>query len=167
MQRSIDRLLASAHYGERWARHWLDVARYAESSGKEANITFPHAWRYRDYVVRAYNTDKPYNRFVLEQLAGDELAEVTPESIAATGYYRLGVWDDEPADRELARYDVLDGVRLALLEGTPTLQLWPYIWPALLMGIIAIHIHKGQIGPMFYQYFHHAKVPLSGSMHKG
>src|SRR5262249_25811074 len=68
------------------------------------------AWRYRDYVIGAMNDDTPYDRFITEQLAGDELPEVTPRSMTATGYYRLGLWDDEPADRAQAFYDGLDGI---------------------------------------------------------
>ena len=69
----MDRLLASPHYGERWARHWLDLARYAESEGFKADETRPNAWRYRDYVIQSFNANKPYDRFVKEQIAGDEL----------------------------------------------------------------------------------------------
>ena len=104
----VDRLLASPHYGEHWARHWLDLVRYAETNSFERDGVKPHAWRYRDYVIRALNDDKPYDRFVIEQLAGDELAEPTADSLVATGYYRLGLWDDEPADKLQARYDELD-----------------------------------------------------------
>ena len=107
-EKVIDRLLDSPHYGEHWTRHWLDVVRYAETNSFERDDPKPHAWRYRDYVIRAFNQDKPYDQFVREQLAGDELDEVTAESIIATGYYRLGIWDDEPADRLLAKYDNLD-----------------------------------------------------------
>src|SRR5205814_5775183 len=71
--RLVDRLLASPHYGERWGRHWLDVARYADSGGFETDLFFGHAWRYRDYVIRSFNADKPFNRFIREQIAGDEL----------------------------------------------------------------------------------------------
>jgi hypothetical protein len=74
-ERVVDRLLASPHYGERWAQHWLDVVRYAESNGYEVDGERPHAWRYRDYVIRAFNDDKPYDHFLIEQLAGDQLAE--------------------------------------------------------------------------------------------
>ena len=75
-ERLIDRLLASPRYGERWGRYWLDVAGYADSEGKrEQDLPRPHAWRYRDYVIRSFNADKPYDRFLLEQLAGDELAD--------------------------------------------------------------------------------------------
>jgi hypothetical protein len=84
----IDRLLASPHYGERWGRHWLDVARYADSSGFEHDFDRPNAWRYRDYVIRAFNQDKPYNAFLAEQIAGDELDRVTDDSMIATGFLR-------------------------------------------------------------------------------
>lgn len=101
----IDRLLASPRYGERWGRYWLDLAGYADSEGKrEQDLPRPHAWRYRDYVIRSFNADKPYDRFLLEQLAGDDLAdyehatEITPEiydNLVATGFLRMasdGTW---------------------------------------------------------------------------
>ncbi|MEW4567316.1 PSD1 and planctomycete cytochrome C domain-containing protein [Tautonia sp. JC769] len=106
----VDRLLDSPHYGERWGRHWLDVVRYAESNSFERDNTKPNAWRYRDYVITSFNDDKPYDRFLLEQLAGDELDDVTAESIVATGFYRLGAWDDEPTDPPQARFDELDDI---------------------------------------------------------
>jgi hypothetical protein len=106
----IDRLLDSPRYGEKWARHWLDVVRYAESNSYERDNPKPHAWRYRDYIIRAFNSDKPYDRFVREQIAGDELADGGNDGIIATGYYRLGIWDDEPTDREQARADGLDDI---------------------------------------------------------
>lgn len=87
-ERLIDKLLASPHYGERWGRHWLDVARYADSNGFEHDFDRPNAWRYRDYVIRAFNQDKPYDTFLREQLAGDELPEVTQDSLIATGFLR-------------------------------------------------------------------------------
>src|ERR1035438_6749343 len=80
-ERLIERLLASPHYGERWGRHWLDVARYADSNGFEHDYDRPNAWRYRDYVIRAFNQDKPYNVFLAEQIAGDELDRVTDDSM--------------------------------------------------------------------------------------
>jgi len=86
----IDRLLASPHYGERWGRFWLDVVRYADSSGFEFDMNVDNAWRYRDYVIRAFNEDKPYNRFIIEQLAGDEVDHPTYDSLIATTYYRIG-----------------------------------------------------------------------------
>ncbi len=84
----IDRLLASPHYGERWGRHWLDVARYADSNGFEHDFDRPHAFRYRDYVIRSFNADKPYDQFLREQLAGDELPQVTHDTLTATGFLR-------------------------------------------------------------------------------
>ncbi len=76
----VDRLLASPHYGERWGRHWLDLARYADSGGYEFDYDRPHAWRYRDYVIKSFNEDKPYNRFIVEQLAADQLVEGVAKS---------------------------------------------------------------------------------------
>ena len=104
-ERMIDGLLASPHYGERWAQHWLDLPGYADTEGiKHADHFRPHAWRYRDYVIRSINQDKPYDRFLIEQLAGDELAdyenEVTPSVmnlLAATGFLRQGVRPDRLA----------------------------------------------------------------------
>lgn len=104
----VDDLLARPGYGERWSRHWLDVVRYAETNGYERDAIKPSVWRFRDYVVRALNNDKPYNRFVLEQIAGDELPAATAETMIATGYNRLGPWDDEPADPQQDRFDQLD-----------------------------------------------------------
>src|SRR6202034_4210811 len=105
-----DRLLASPHYGEHWARHWLDLVRYGETNGYERDSAKPFAWRYRDYVIDAFNRDKPFDKYAREHLAGDESSPGSVEALIATGFYRLGIWDDEPADRPLARYDVLDGV---------------------------------------------------------
>jgi mono/diheme cytochrome c family protein len=106
----IDRLLASTHYGERWGRHWLDLVRYAESNSYEVDGPKPFAWKYRDYVIKWLNDDKPYDQFVREQVAGDELDEVTVETITGTGFYRLGIFDNAPADRKLARADELDDI---------------------------------------------------------
>jgi len=109
-EKVVDYLLALPQYGERWGRHWLDVVRYAQSNGYERDGEKPLAWRYRDYVIKAFNEDKPYDRFVTEQLAGDELPDCTPDSIVATGFQRLGVWDDEPDDKTTAEYDELDDI---------------------------------------------------------
>ena len=106
----VDSLLASPHYGEQWARHWLDLVRFAETNSFERDGLKPNAWKYRDYVIRSFNDDKPYDQFVREQLAGDELDEVTDDSMIATGYYRLGTWDDEPADPLQSRYDEFDDI---------------------------------------------------------
>jgi len=96
-EKVVDRLLASSAFGERWGRHWLDVARYGESTGSARNIPYPHAWRYRDYVIDSFNADKPYDRFVREQLAGDLLESKSQQErdqqIVATGFLALGVKD--------------------------------------------------------------------------
>ena len=105
----IDTLLASPHYGERWARHWLDLVRYADSGGFEFDVDRPEGWRYRDYVVNAFNKDKPYSQFVLEQLAGDELDGLTgaarDEAMTATGFLRVG---PNLGGGERGRQDALD-----------------------------------------------------------
>src|SRR5215831_1001232 len=84
----IDRLLASPRYGERWARHWLDLARYSDSEGFKSDETRPNIWRYRDYVIDSFNQDKPYDRFLREQIAGDELYSGDPAALVATGFNR-------------------------------------------------------------------------------
>jgi hypothetical protein len=89
-ERVVDRLLASPQYGERWAAKWLDIVRYADTNGFELDADRPHAWRYRDYVVRSFNADKPYDRFVREQIAGDEMYPGDKEALIATGYLRAG-----------------------------------------------------------------------------
>jgi mono/diheme cytochrome c family protein len=105
----VDRLLATPHYGERWGRHWLDLARYADSGGYEFDYDRPHAWRYRDYVIKSFNEDKPYNRFIIEQLAGDQIdgVEANPEALIPTGFVRNGPTVDN-ADNEETRMDELD-----------------------------------------------------------
>lgn len=106
----INDLLGRPEYGERWGRHWLDVARYADTNGYERDAEKPFVWRYRDYVIEALNNDKPFDRFVIEQIAGDELPDASVESHIATGFLRLGHWDDEPADPPTDRYDQLDDI---------------------------------------------------------
>ena len=108
-ERVVERLLVSPRYGERWGRHWLDLARYADSGGFEFDVDRPHAWRYRDYVIRSFNDDKPYDRFVQEQLAGDELQPGNPEALVATGFCRNGPTVDN-ASNEQTRMDELDDV---------------------------------------------------------
>ncbi len=100
----VDELLASPHYGERWGRHWLDVIRFADSGGFEYDRDKPNAWRFRDYVVRAFNEDKPYNQFVREQIAGDELG--TDEGRIGVGYLRLGL--ENNVKNDMTRLDELD-----------------------------------------------------------
>jgi hypothetical protein len=108
----VDRLLASPQFGERWGRHWLDVARFAESTGKERNFTFPEAWRYRDWVIAAVNADKPYDQFIIEQIAGDLLpAKDSAEHDAhliATGFLALGPKGLNEKNREQFRMDLVD-----------------------------------------------------------
>jgi hypothetical protein len=111
-EKLIDELLASKHYGEKWGRHWLDLVRFAESNSYERDGPKPFVWRYRDYVIQSLNDDKPYDQFVIEQLAGDEKNEPSREDIIATGYYRLGKWDDEPVSQLQAWYDDMDDVIL-------------------------------------------------------
>ena len=106
--RLVDRLLASPHYGERWARHWLDLVRYADSGGFEFDVDRQEMWRYRDYVVRSFNGDKPYSQFVREQLAGDELAPGSDEAMVATGFLRLG--PEGGGGGERGRQDALDDI---------------------------------------------------------
>src|ERR1051326_4119455 len=106
----VDRLLASPRYGERWARHWLDLARYAESEGFKADEIRPNAWRYRDYVIHSLNNDKPYDRFLSEQIAGDELCPQNPEARVATAFNRH--YPDESNARNLMqrRQEILNDI---------------------------------------------------------
>lgn len=104
----VDRILSLPQYGERWGRYWLDLARYADTSGYERDQEKPFAWKYRDWVVRAFNQDMPYTQFVLEQLAGDEIADRTESSVIATGFLRLGTWNDEPNDKQDYQYERLE-----------------------------------------------------------
>jgi mono/diheme cytochrome c family protein len=109
-EKVVDQLLASPQYGERWGRHWLDLARYADSAGFKADETRPNVWRYRDYVIQSFNEDKPYDRFVKEQLAGDELYPNDPAARVATGFDRL--WPDESnlANPILRRQEILNDI---------------------------------------------------------
>ncbi|MFM7056604.1 MAG: PSD1 and planctomycete cytochrome C domain-containing protein [Planctomycetota bacterium] len=95
---AVNRLLDSPQYGERWARHWLDIVRYADTSGYERDQPKPFAWKYRDWVVTALNQDLPWADFIRHQLAGDEIPDRTQQSVIATGFLRLGTWNDEPND---------------------------------------------------------------------
>ena len=130
--RLIVELLDRPGYGERWGRHWLDVVRYAESNGYERDAIKPEVWKYRDYVIRSLNQDKPYDRFILEQLAGDELEDATAETHIALGFNRLGPWDDEPADFDQDRFDQLDDVVRTTSEA----------FLGLTMGCARCHDHK-------------------------
>lgn len=109
-EKVVDELLASPHYGERWARHWLDLARYADSEGFKADETRPNAWRYRDYVIRAFNSDKPYTRFIEEQIAGGELFPDDPEALAASGFNRNFPDESNQANIMLRRQELLNDI---------------------------------------------------------
>ena len=106
----VDELLNHPGYGERWARHWLDLVRYAESDGFRADAYRPGAWHYRDYVVRSLNEDKPYNRFVAEQLAGDELWPDDPDAWVGTAYFRLPIYEYNQRDIVTQRQDILNDI---------------------------------------------------------
>jgi hypothetical protein len=136
VRRLVDRLLASPHYGEKWGRHWLDVARYADSNGLDENIALGTAWRYRDYVVRAFNHDKPFDRFLTEQIAGDllparDLAE-RQEHATATAFLNLGAKVLAEPDKEKLAMDVID----EQLETTGRAFL------GMTLGCVRCHDHK-------------------------
>lgn len=130
----IERLLARSEYGERWARHWLDVARFAESAGFEQDYDRPGAWAYRDFVVRALNQDMPYDQFLRWQIAGDELAPNDPWAMAATGFLGAGVFPTQITANEVerTRYDALDD----MLSTTSSAFL------GLTVGCARCHDHK-------------------------
>jgi mono/diheme cytochrome c family protein len=124
----VDDLLATPHYGERWAQHWLDIARYADTAGMSNDYERSNLWRYRDYVIRSLNDDKPYNQFIVEQLAGDEIwsgqpeDQRDPELLVATGFLRMGSWDPAmvlvPEARQLYIDDVVNSVGQTFLSTT-------------------------------------------------
>ena len=132
-ERVVDRLLASPHYGEKWARHWLDLVRYADTNGFERDSDKNSAWKYRDFVIRALNDDMPYARFVKAHVAGDELADRDFDTLVATGFYRLGLWDDEVPDLKQALADDMD----SMVDTTARTFL------AISMGCARCHDHKG------------------------
>jgi mono/diheme cytochrome c family protein len=123
-ERLVNRLLASPRYGERWARHWLDVVHYGESHGYDKDKPRLHAWPYRDYVIRSFNDDKPYSRFVEEQLAGDVFFPDDPDGIVATGFIAAGPWDfvghvelpESKMDGLMARYNDRDDMVMTAMS---------------------------------------------------
>jgi len=121
LEQLVDKLLASPQFGEKWGRHWLDVARYAESSGKENNIVYPHAWRYRDYVIAAFNADKPYDRFLKEQIAGDLLPigndNEWATNLVATGFLAIGPKSHNTRDPRQFAMDLADEQIDAMSQG--------------------------------------------------
>ena len=131
-ERLVDRLLADPRYGERWARHWLDLARYAESDGFRQDAFRPTAWRYRDYVIAAFNADKPFDRFILEQLAGDELFPHDVAAITATGFLRQTPYEYNQVDVERQRSEILNEVTDVTAD----------VFLAMGMGCARCHDHK-------------------------
>ncbi len=154
-ERVVDRLLDSPHYGEKWARQWLDLVRYAETNSYERDGDKPQVWRYRDYVIDAFNSDKPYDQFIIEQLAGDELEEVSREALIATGYYRLGIWDDEPSDPKLALYDDLDDIVATTSQ----------VFLGLTMNCARCHAHK--LDPIPHEDYYRFLAFFSGMQRYG
>ena len=133
-ERLVDRLLASPRYGERWGRHWLDVVRFAETEGFEYDRYVPGAWRFRDYVIRSFNEDKPYDRFVLEQLAGDEIGPADPDLQVAAGFYRLG-----PVRRNAGNPEIAVSREEVLTERTDVIGV---AFLGLTVGCARCHDHK-------------------------
>jgi hypothetical protein len=136
-ERTLDKLLASPRHGERWGRHWLDLARYADSSGFHDDLHRPNAWRYRDYVIQSLNTDKPYARFLTEQIAGDEAYPGNIDALTGTGFCRNGPSNDnnvKAPQREQYRLDQLDDV----LSTTVSVFL------GLTIGCARCHDHKSE-----------------------
>jgi hypothetical protein len=128
----VDRLLASPRFGERWAQHWLDLVRYAESDGFKADQHRPNAYRYRDYVIDSFNSDRPFDEFIRQQLAGDELEPENPDALVATGFLRLYADEDNAANLFQRRQEILDDV-----TGTTGL-----VFLGLTMGCAQCHDHK-------------------------
>ena len=120
VEKVVDDLLAQEQFGERWGRHWLDIARYGESTGREVNLTFSDAWRYRDYVIDSFNDDKPYDRFVQEQIAGDLLPvntdEQWSENLIATGFLAMGPKTLAEQNGRQFRLDLIDEQVLSLIH---------------------------------------------------
>jgi hypothetical protein len=133
-ERVVDRVLASPHYGEQWGRHWLDVVRFAESDGYEYDMHRPDAWRYRDYVVQSFNEDKPYNAFVKEQLAGDEMDPSNRTYLIASGFNRLG-----PLRKNAGNQDVASSHNEVLTEMT---NIVGAAYLGVTVGCARCHDHK-------------------------
>ncbi len=155
----IDRLLASPHYGERWGRHWLDVARFAESNGFEHDRIRDHSWHYRDYVIRSLNADRPYRQFVREQIAGDVLDPVTREGIIATGFLVAGPWDEanqlqqSSTMRQRAREEELEDMVAAVGQ----------VFLGLTVNCARCHDHK--FDPVPQRDYYRLKAALEGVLH--
>ncbi|HEX4950095.1 MAG TPA: DUF1553 domain-containing protein, partial [Blastocatellia bacterium] len=149
----IERLLASPHYGERWGRFWLDVVRYADSSGYEHDFTLANAWRYRDYVIKSFNEDKPYDRFLIEQLAGDELDDRNFDSLIATTFYRIGPRVRfREKDNPYYRYEYLDDTIRTTFQG----------FMGLSVNCARCHDHK--FDPISQMDYYHSMALLFGNV---
>ena len=132
-ERLVDRMLDSPHYGERWGRHWLDMARYADSDGYEKDSGRPYAWRWRDWVINALNNDMPFDQFTIEQLAGDLVPNATIEQKVATGFHRNTLTNREGGvDQEQFRVE-------AVVDRVSTTAT---VWLGLTMGCARCHDHK-------------------------
>ena len=139
-ERLVNELLESPRYGERWGRHWLDLASYADSHGFELDYPRPNAWRYRDYVIRAFNDDKPYDAFLLEQLAGDILAPRNPTAVIATGFLAAGPWDYSGFITAIQDTAASRGTRLVDLDNMLTTVMTTAV--GLTVGCARCHDHK-------------------------
>jgi hypothetical protein len=136
----IDRLLKSPRYGERWGRHWLDLASYADSHGFELDYPRPHAWRYRDYVIQAFNDDKPYDQFLREQIAGDVLFPDNPQAVIAIGFLAAGPWDYSGFITAIQGTATSRGTRLVDLDNMLTTVMTTAV--GLTVGCAKCHDHK-------------------------
>lgn len=152
-EKVVDRLISSPAYGERWALRWLDVVRYADTNGYELDAERPHAWRYRDYVVRAFNSDKPYDRFIKEQIAGDELFPGDREALIATGFHRAApihlVGGNQ--DEEMNRQEVLTEMTGAIGS----------VFLGLTVGCARCHNHK--FDPIPQSDYYRLQAVLAGT----
>jgi mono/diheme cytochrome c family protein len=158
----IDKLLASPDYGERWARHWLDVVRFSESQGFEYDRLREHAWRYRDYVINAFNRDKPYGDFIREQIAGDLLLPLTREGITATSFLVIGPWD-EAGHR--AQKSVIMKTRLREEELEETIGTIGQTFLGLTTNCARCHDHK--FDPISQRDYYRLKACLAGVQFSG
>ncbi|MBZ2185597.1 MAG: PSD1 and planctomycete cytochrome C domain-containing protein [Bryobacter sp.] len=152
-ERAVDELLKSPHYGERWARHWLDLARYADTDGFEKDLPRPHSWRWRNYVIDSFNADKPFNQFTVEQLAGDLLPNPTLEQRIATGFHRNSLINREAGvSRQEDRFETL----INRVNTTST------TWLGLTMGCSQCHDHK--YDPISQKEYYAAMAVFSRSL---
>jgi mono/diheme cytochrome c family protein len=158
-ERLIDRLLASPHYGERWGRHWLDVARFSESNGFEHDRVRDHSWPYRDYVIGSLNADRPYRQFIREQIAGDVVEPATREAVAATGFLVAGPWDEanqiqkSATMRQRVREEELEDMVAAVGQ----------VFLGLTVNCARCHDHK--FDPIRQRDYYRIKAALEGVMH--